>query len=195
LSPQLTPTATLFRGCPAPIHSRRSANVIIKEHVSTVVMGHLKYGTVAKGVSRENLFQWYTDFSPEDVDIMKRRSDGRLLSRVCTRDGNKLHIESENRGFGSKPVKVTADAVVHPEDYTYDIHSSAPGMFEDDRHYTFTQEPDGTRIAFEANFHATGRSLKFLGAIGILGWLLNKGSKQTLNAYVAEAEAQLGQKQ
>ncbi len=158
-------------------------------------MGHLVYGTVAKGVSREKLFQWYTDFSPDDIDIMKRRGDGRLLSRVVTRDGNKLHIKSENSGLRGKPVTVIADAVLHPEDYTYDIHSSAPGMFEDDRHYTFTPEPEGTRIAFEANFHATGRSLKFLGAIGILGWLLNIGSKRTLNAYVAEAEAQLAQKQ
>ncbi len=158
-------------------------------------MGHLKYETVARGVSREKLFEWYTDFSPEDVDIIKRRGDGRLLSRVVTRDGNKLHIESENRGLRGKPVKAIADAVVHPEDYTYDVHSFAPGMFEDDRHYTFTQVPEGTRIAFEDNYHATGRVFKFLDAIGIGRRVSSWASKRVMNTFIAEAEAQLGQKQ
>jgi hypothetical protein len=159
-------------------------------------MGHLEYGTVAKGVSREKLFEWYTDYSPEDADIIKRRGDGRLLSRVVTRDGNKCHVVSELRGFGlrSKPMKGVYDVVVHPEEYTCDVHISMMGI-ESDRHYTFTQEPEGTRIAFEDNYHATGRLFKFLGAIGITNRLLAYGSKRTMNTYVAEAEAQLAQKQ
>ncbi len=157
-------------------------------------MGRLSYGAIAHGVPRDKMFQWYTDFSPEDVEIIKRRGDGSLLSRVVTRDGNKLHVESEVRGMRGKPMKMIADAVVHPEDYTYDIHLLAPGMVEGDRHYTFTQEPEGARVAFEDNYRATGRLTKFLSAIGILNWGVAKGSRQTLNAFVAEAEAQLGQK-
>lgn len=158
-------------------------------------MGRTTYGVVAKGVSREKLFEWYTDYSPEDVDIMKRRGDGRLLSRVCTRDGNKLHIENEGRGLRGKPMKFFYDAVLHPEDYTYDIHISMPGMMEADRHYTFTQEPEGARIAYEDNSRAIGRGWKFLSAIGIFDRFGAWASKRTLNAFVTEAEAQLGQKQ
>lgn len=158
-------------------------------------MGSLSYGTIAKGVPRDKLFQWYTDFSPEDVDIIKRRGDGSLLSRVVTRDGNKLHIESEVRGMRGKPMRIIDDAVVHPDDYTYDIHISVPGMMEADRHYNFTQVPEGTRISFEDHFHATGGMTKIMSALGLLKWGMAKGSKDTLHAFVAEAEDQLGQKQ
>lgn len=158
-------------------------------------MGHTAGGAVAKGVAREKLFAWYTDYSPEDVDIMKRRGDGRLLSRVCTRDGNKLHVENEGRGLRGKPMKFFYDAVLHPEDYTYDIHISVPGMMESDRHYTFTQEPEGARVAYEDNTHAIGRMWKFLAAIGIGDRVGAWASKRTLRAYVAEAESELGQKQ
>lgn len=51
---------------------------------------------LAKGVSRDKLYQWYTDFSPEDVDIIRRRGDGSLLNRQVTREGNKVHMENEN---------------------------------------------------------------------------------------------------
>jgi hypothetical protein len=36
-------------------------------------MGHFSLEKTARGVSREKLFEWFTDFSPEDVDIVKRR--------------------------------------------------------------------------------------------------------------------------
>jgi len=157
-------------------------------------MGELTYGAVARGVSREKFFEWYTDFSPEDVDIIKRRSDGSLLSRKVTRDGNKLHIESEMRGIRGKPMRIIDDAVVHPDDYTYDIHISVPGMLEADRHYTFTQVPEGARISFQDQYRATGGTTKLFNALGLLNRFWAKGSRDQLHAFVAEAEEQLGRK-
>ena len=156
-------------------------------------MGKVSYSVVAKGVSREKLFEWYTDYSPEDVDIIKRRSTGRLVSRTCTRDGNKLHVVTVARGF-RKPMTMTADAVLHPEDYTYDIHTSSSGFIEDDRHYTFTQIPEGTRLSVEAQYRATGRLMKFLGAVGILRLISPSMNKAVTRAFIAEAEEQLASK-
>ncbi len=157
-------------------------------------MGRLTYGAVAKGVSREKLFEWYTDFSPEDVDIIKRKGDGSLLSRKVTRDGNKLHIESEMRGMRGKPMRIVDDAIVHPDDYTYDVHISIPGMLEADRHYTFTQVPDGARVSFQDQYRATGGLAKVLSALGLLKNLWAKGSREQLQVFVAEAEEQLAHK-
>ncbi len=157
-------------------------------------MGRLTYGAVARGVSREKIFEWYTDFSPEDVDIIKRRGDGSLLSRTVTRNGNKLHIESEMRGMRGKPMRIIDDAVVHPDDYSYDIHISIPGMLEADRHYTFTQVPEGAGISFEDHYRATGGLAKVFNALGLLKRVWANGSRDQLEAFVAEAEEQLGGK-
>lgn len=157
-------------------------------------MGELTYGAVAKGVSLDKFFEWYTDFSPEDVDIIKRRGDGSLLSRKVTRDGNKLHVESEVRGMWGKPMRIINNAVVHPDDYTYDIHISVHGMLEADRHYTFTQVPEGAKVSFEDHYRATGGTTKLFNALGLLNRFLAKGSRDVLLAFVAEAEEQLGSK-
>lgn len=54
-----------------PHSSTENDSVILKDGLHFTVrgvgMGRLTYGAVAKGVSREKLFEWYTDFSPEDV--------------------------------------------------------------------------------------------------------------------------------
>jgi len=155
-------------------------------------LGKFSYEAIAKGVPKDKLFQWYTDFSPEDVEIMKRRGEGRLLSRNVTREGNKLHIENEHLMRG-KVRKSTAEAVLHPEDYTYDITSTMPGMIEDKRHYRFTEVPgQGTRIRFESNYRTFGFGMKLMDSLGLLKRLIVKGSQRTLDAYVAEAEEQLG---
>ena len=93
-----------------------------------------------------------------------------------------------------KPMRIINDAVVHPESYTYDIHISMPGMMEADRHYSFTQVPEGARISFEDDYHATGKSAKFFNALGLLRRVWAKGSRDTLQAFVAEAEEQLARK-
>jgi hypothetical protein len=56
-------------------------------------------------VPREKLFSWFVDFSPEDVDIAKRRGAGMLLSRQVTREGNMIHLENEilSRGVSRYP--------------------------------------------------------------------------------------------
>ena len=157
-------------------------------------MGKLAYSLTAKGVPREKLFEWLTDYSPEDVDILKRRSSGQLLSRTCVRDGNKLHVVSELRGIRGKPMKANVEVVLHPEDYTYDVHESVAGS-EIDTHYTLTQLPEGTRLSVEAQYRATGRLMKFLVAVGIMRMLGPRMHKSLRKAFVAEAEEQLGSKQ
>ena len=153
------------------------------------------YGSVAKGVTREKLFEWFTDFSPEDVDIMKRRGIEGISSREITRDGNKIHAEQMIKVMGKRS-PLTIDIVLHPEDYTYDAHLSSP-MVESDMHYTFTQLPEGTRISVDGNYRLTSRTLKILSIL-MLG-LFKRGAarsfKRELGAYTAEAEEQLGSKE
>lgn len=158
-------------------------------------MGHLSYGATAHGVTKDKLFEWFTDFSSEDVDIIKRRGKGGLLSVVATRDGNKIHVENVLRGIRGKPVKAIFDVVLHPEEYTYDVHVSVMGLAEGDQRFIFTQESEGTRVAYEGNYRTKGSLARFLAAIGILNRLVAKDGREGLNAYLAEAEAQLGQKQ
>jgi len=153
------------------------------------------YGTVAKGVTREKLFEWFTDFSPEDVDIMKRGGIGGILSREITRDGNKIHLEQMIQVMGMRrPMSI--DIVLHPEDYTYDAHLLS-SMVESDLRYTFTQLPDGTRISVDGNYRLTSRALKILSIL-MLG-LFKRGAarsfKRELRAYIAEAEEQLNSKE
>ena len=152
-------------------------------------------GSVAKGVTREKLFEWFTDFSPGDVDIMKRRGIEGILSREITRDGNKIHAEQMIKVMGKRS-PMTTDIVLHPEDYTYDAHLWSP-MVESDLHYTFTQLPEGTRISVDGNYRLTSRALKILSIL-MLG-LFKRGAarsfRRELRAYTAEAEEQLGSKE
>lgn len=158
-------------------------------------MAKATYDTVAKGVTREKLFEWFTDFSPEDVDIMKRRGIGGILSRETTRNGNKIHLEQMVQIMGMRR-RMTTDIVLHPEDNTYDAHLLSP-MAEVDLNYTFTQLPEGTRITVDGNYRLTSRAFKILSILmlGQLKRFVARSGKRELRAYIAEAEEQLGSKE
>ena len=156
-------------------------------------MGHYSIKTLVRGVSRDKLFQWYTDYSPEDVEIIKRRGNGSLASRKVTKEGDKILVESEVL-FRGKPRKLYFDiTAINPETYTYDVKLTSPG-FESHRHYTFTEVPgEGTMMRFDEDYRVTGTAYKILDALGILKLGAKYSAKHGGHyVYAAEAEEQLG---
>lgn len=157
-------------------------------------MGHISCKVVAKGVPKDKLFQWYTDFSSEDPNIYRRRIDKRMLSRKVRRDGNNVYVETELLFMG-KTRKVFYYVVINPDNYTYDSKQIMPGMFESSRHYTFTEIPgEGTRIRFDDEYRLLNPLMRILDATGLLKRYISKNADKILRGFIAEAEEQLAEK-
>ncbi len=152
-------------------------------------MGHWSLEMTARGVTRDRLFPWFTDFSPEDVGIAKGNGVDLLLSRQVTREGNRVHVESEVLSRG-KPTKYLFDAILHPETYSYDVKGSSPGNTkEDNRRYTFTDVPGiGTTVRVDCNFKMIGTGYKLADALGLVTREMKGLEERLMGAFLAQAE-------
>jgi hypothetical protein len=153
-------------------------------------LGQYKFEKVAEGIPRDKLFQWFTDFSPEDPAISKRRGVDTLLSRQVTREGNKLRVENQVLSRG-KSSRFDLEITLHPEDYTYDVKGTTPGMNSNMR-FSFTEIPGvGARVTVECNYELLSTELETRDASGLVNKELKEGQERLVSAFLAEAQEQL----
>jgi hypothetical protein len=153
-------------------------------------MGQYTFEKIAKGVPRDKLYPWFTDFSPEDADIAKRRGVDILVSRQVRREGNKLRLENEVLWSG-KPVKFPVEIVLHPENYTYDVKGTAQGMITNMR-FAFTEVPGvSAKVTVDGNYELLSTELKSADASGLVNKQLKEGQERLVGAFLAEAQEQL----
>lgn len=154
-------------------------------------MGHWKLEKMAKGVPAQQLFQWWTDFSSEDPEILKKRGINNVASRQATREGNKVHVESDTIVMG-RHINFVFDAYLHPETLSSETKGGIPGMVEETTHYTFTEIPGvGTKISVEQSYTPLRTSFKILDALGIAKRMARRTVNQHSNALIAEAQEKL----
>lgn len=156
-------------------------------------MGHFSFESVARGVPRDKLFRWYFDYSEDDVEIIRRRGDGSLLSRKVRREGGNRVIVENERIVRGKRIKMVYDANPHPENYTCEVEITVPGAYESHRQYSFTEVQEGTKVIFRDNYTVLSTRLKIADIFGVVRRQLARTSEQGMRAYIAEAEKELSE--
>lgn len=155
-----------------------------------MVPGQYTFEKIARGVPRDKLFQWFSDFSPEDADIAKKRGVDILQSRKVTKDGNKLHIENQVLSSG-QPQKFELEITLHPENYMYDVQGITPGMTSNMR-FTFSEVPGvGAKVTVDCKYKLLSTELKSRDASGLVNKELKEGQERLVGAFLAEAQEQL----
>jgi hypothetical protein len=155
-------------------------------------LGHWTLEKMAKGVPAGQLFQWWTDFSSEDPEILKKRGVNNLASRQATREGNTVHVENDTIAPMGRHIKFVFDAYLHPESLSFETKGGVPGMVQETTHYTFTEVPGvGTKISVEQSYTPLRTSFKILDALGIAKRMARRTVNQHANALIAEAQEKL----
>lgn len=157
-------------------------------------MGQFSFECVARGVTREELFHWYFDYSEDDVKIIAKRGDGSLLNRHVRKENHGRVLVEDEWLIGGRRVKMLLDATTHQENYTCDVRITVPGRAESHRHYALTEVSEGTRIAFQDKYRILALGLKIADAFGLVKLRLSRRAEQIMKAYVAEAEEELSQR-
>jgi hypothetical protein len=154
-------------------------------------MGHFSLEKTVRGVPRKKLFEWFTDFSSEDVDIVKRRGAALLINRQAKKEGNNVHVENEVLSRG-KNMKYSFDAELHPESFYYETRGGTPDMVEDKRRYTFEDSAGvGTKGRGDADYKLLRGGLRFLDAFGLVNGQMKGMEDRLMGAFLAEAEGTL----
>jgi hypothetical protein len=142
-------------------------------------------------VAPERLYAWYTDFSGQDADLMRRYGTGSLIERRVDRlDEQRLVLTQRMKVMG-RTIPATIRIEKHPQLLTYDAHLEFGRLAKQERRYTFTERDGGTLLRMEVEYTPLSRVVKFLDAIGFLRRLDMKESRATTVGYLRAAEAEL----
>jgi hypothetical protein len=159
-------------------------------------MPHFLIEGTARNVPLALLYDWYTDFRPDDpslvADVLRGRPL-RFVDRKVTRRG--VHVLVENAmDFRGRRVLVRSEITLHPEAFAYDVDSVYTGAtrFRDRRHYAFTEMPEGTLVTAQCEISETRGGLAVLSALGLVGRAVRKESQSLMDGYLRVAERELG---
>jgi hypothetical protein len=145
----------------------------------------------ARGVPLDKLYEFYTDYSPEDVEIMKKHGMHMALERVSRRDGNHLLVDTTAKMMGMTK-SMRYDIMLHPDGHWYEMTISIEGFVRSRRTYKFEAVPEGTRITIDDEYQPTSLLSRMLNGIGMLKTRMIRDTTRTMNAFVAEAEEKFG---
>ena len=146
---------------------------------------------LARGVPLDTLYEFYTDYSPEDVEIMRKHGQTMALERVSNRDGNHVVVDTTARIMMSTK-NMRYDIVLHSEGHWYEMQMTVEGFFTSHRTYRFEKVAEGTKIIIDDAYKPTSMLAKMLNAMGMMKKRLIRDTTNTMNAFVAEAEERFG---
>lgn len=146
---------------------------------------------IARGVSLETLFEFYTDYSPEDVEIMRKHGQKMALERVSKKEGNHVIVDTTARIMGMKK-NMRYDITLHPEEKWYDMDITINGFVKSHRTYRFLAVPEGTKIIIDDAYHSTAIIPRILNRLGMLRNKMITDTTNTMNSFIAEAEERFG---
>lgn len=148
---------------------------------------------VARRVSLDTLYDFYTDYSPEDVEIMRKHGQNMALERVSKREGSHVMVDTTAKIMGMTK-NMRYNIVLHPEGHWYEMELTVDGFFRSHRTYKFTTVQEGTQIIIDDIYEPTSFLAKMLNVMGMLKKRLVRDTINTMNAFVAEAEERFGGK-
>ncbi len=147
---------------------------------------------LARRVPLSKLFEFYTDYSPEDVEIMRKHGMNMALERVSKREGTHVIVDTTARLMGMTKT-MTYDILLHPEGSWYEMDIEIQDFVRSHRSYRFESVPDGTKITIEDEFQPSSVLASMLNSLGMLKKRLVSDTRRTMNAFIAEAEERLGE--
>lgn len=146
---------------------------------------------IARGVRLQELYDFYTDYGPEDVEIMKKHGMYMALERVAEREGNHVAVDTTAKVMGMTK-NMRYDITLHPDGHWYEMTIDIDGFVNSQRKYKFEEVADGTRVTIEDEYRPTSLLSKMLHGLGMLRKKLLSDTTRTMNAFIAEAEERLG---
>lgn len=138
------------------------------------------------------LYAFYTDYSPEDVDIMRKHGMYMALERVSKREGNRVIVDTAAKMMGMMK-NMRYDIHLHPEGSWYEMIIEIQGFVRSHRSYKFESVPDGTKITIKDEFQPTSMLASMMNGLGMLKKKLVSDTTRTMNAFIAEAEERFGE--
>lgn len=148
---------------------------------------------IARRVSLDKLYDFYTDYSPEDVEIMRKHGQRMALERVSKREGNHVVVDTTAKIMG-RTKNMRYDIILHPEDHWYEMQLSVDGLFRSHRTYKFKSVEVGTKILIDDEYEPTSFLARMMNAMGMLKKRLVRDTINAMNAFVAEADERFGGK-
>jgi hypothetical protein len=146
---------------------------------------------IARGVPLRELYDFYTDYSPEDVDIMRKHGMNMALEPVAEREGNHVAVDTTAKVMGmTRDMKY--DITLHPDEHWYEMTTDIEGFVSSRRKYKFEEVPEGTKVTIEDQYRLTSFLSKMLGSLGMLRKKMVGDTTRTMNAFIAEAEERFG---
>jgi len=137
------------------------------------------------------LYDFWTDYGPEDVDIMKKHGMTMALERVSKRQGNHVVVDTTARLMGMKR-NMRYDVVLHPEDYWLEMTITTEGFVQSRRSYRFRAVREGTRLVIEDEYEPSSLLARMMNGLGMLRTRLVTDTVRTMQAFLAEAEERFG---
>lgn len=145
----------------------------------------------ARGVPLDKLYEFYTDYSPEDVSIMKKHGMYMALERIAKREGNLVVVDTTAKIMGIKK-NMRYDIMLHPEAHWYEMTITIDGFVKSRRTYRFEAVPQGTKIMISDEYQPISFLSKMMNGLGMLRKRMINDTTRTMNAFVAEAEERFG---
>lgn len=142
---------------------------------------------VARGVSLETLFEFYTDYSPEDVEIMRKHGQKMALERVSKKEGHHIVVDTTAR-IMMMTKNMTYDITLHPEEKWYEMDITINEFVKSHRTYRFIAVPEGTKIIIKDEYRPIALLPRILNRLGMLRSKMITDTTNTMNAFIAEAE-------
>ncbi|MBI2127215.1 MAG: SRPBCC family protein [Thaumarchaeota archaeon] len=142
---------------------------------------------IARGVSLSTLFEFYTDYSPEDVEIMRKHGQKMALERVSKKEGDHIIVDTTARVMGMTK-NMRYNITLHPEDNWYEMLIRIDGFVKSHRTYRFLSVPEGTKIIIDDEYQPISMLTGMLDRFGMLKKRLIGDTTNTMNAFIAEAE-------
>lgn len=171
-----------------PTNVRR--RVISVDHIaaeSSLTQNRFTVEGITRGVPLQTLYAFYTDYSPEDVDIMRKHGMKMALERVAKKEGNRVTVDTTAKIMGMTK-NMRYEITLHSEEFWYEMDITINRFANSRRSYRFHPVPDGTRIVINDEYHPLGLLSKMLNVLGMLKPKMIKDTTNTMNAFIAEAE-------
>lgn len=142
-------------------------------------------------VPRDRLFAWYTDFSGQDADLIRRFGNGSLVERSVERLDDRHVVLRQRLKVLGRTIPTTVRIETRPQEFAYEAHLDFGALASQDRRYTFLERGGGTVLHMEVEYTARSRLVRFLDRIGFLRRLDMRESRRTTVSYLRAAEAEL----
>lgn len=137
------------------------------------------------------LYDFWTDYGPEDVEIMRRHGLTMALERVSKRQGNHVVVDTTARIMGMKK-NMRYDIMLHPEEHWLEMTITIEGFVQSHRSYRFRAGPEGTHLAIEDEYRPSSLLAEMLNGMGMLKTRLANDTTRTMQAFLTEAEERFG---